>query len=252
MKESPDETNPLRRPGLPPQRRPPVIPPQRPNVISSEAEKSKPPVGSRGTYGSAALALNPSLSRRSGAGRNPAERGDARMKESPDEINPLSRPGLPPQRRPPVIPPQRPNVISSEAEKSKPTVGSRGPHGSPALALHSSLSRLSGAGRNPGERGDARMKESPDEINPLSRPDLPPQRRPPVIPPQRPNVISSEAEKSKPPVGSRGTYGSAALALNPSLSRLSGAGRNPAERGDARMKESPDEINPLSRPDLPP
>ena len=155
--------------------------------------------------------------------------------------------------RPPVIPPQRPNVISSEAEKSKPAVGSRGPYGSPALALHPSRSRLSGAGRNPGERGDARMKESPDETNPLSRPGLPPQRRPSVIPPQRPNVIppqrpnviSSEAEKSKPAVGSRGTYGSPALALNPSLSRLSGAGRNPGERGDARMKESPDETNPL-------
>ena len=162
-----------RPPVIPPQR-PNVIPPQRPNVISSEAEKSKPPVGSRGTYGSAALALHPSLSRLSGAGRNPGERGDARMKESPDEINPLSpdeinplsRPYLPPQR-PPVIPPQRPNVISSEAEKSKPAVGSRGPYGSPALALHSSLSRRSGAGRNPGERGDARMKESPDETNPL-------------------------------------------------------------------------------------
>ena len=117
-------------PVIPPQR-PPVIPPQRPpvipNVISSEAEKSKPAVGSRGTYGSAALALNPSLSRLSGAGRNPGERGDARMKESTDETNPLSRPGLPPQR-PPVIPPQRPNVISSEAEKSKPAVGSRGPY----------------------------------------------------------------------------------------------------------------------------
>ena len=80
MKESPDETNQLRGPGLPP---------QRPNVISSEAEKSKPAVGSRGTYGSAALALNPSLSRLSGAGRNPGERGDARMKESTDETNSL-------------------------------------------------------------------------------------------------------------------------------------------------------------------
>ena len=172
---------PPQRPNVIPPQRPNVIPPQRPNVISSEAEKSKPPVGSRGTYGSAALALHSSLSRLSGAGRNPGERGDARMKESPDEINPLSRPDLPPQRpnvippqRPNVIPPQRPNVISSEAEKSKPAVGSRGPYGSPALALHSSLSRLSGAGRNPAERGDARMKESPDEINPLSRPDLPP------------------------------------------------------------------------------
>ena len=192
-----------RPPVIPPQR-PNVIPPQRPNVISSEAEKSKPPVGSRGTYGSPALALNPSLSRLSGAGRNPGERGDARMKESTDETNPLRRPGLPPQRlnvippqRPNVIPPQRLNVISSEAEKSKPAVGSRGTYGSAALALNPSLSRLSGAGRNPGERGDARMKESPDEINPLSRPDLPP---------QRPNVISSEAEKSKPAVGSRGPY----------------------------------------------
>ena len=127
---------------------PPVIPPQRPNVISSEAEKSKPAVGSRGTYGSAALALNPSLSRLSGAGRNPGERGDARMKESPDETNPLSRPGLPPQR-PNVIPPQRPNVISSEAEKSKPAVGSRGPYGSAALALHPSLSRHSGPDPEP-------------------------------------------------------------------------------------------------------
>ena len=116
------------------------------------------------------------------------------MKESPDETNPL-RPngtGLPPQR--PLAPMSfhrsaqchstaAPlNVISSEAEKSKPAVGSRGTYGSPALALHPSLSRLSGAGRNPGERGDARMKESTDETNPLRRPGLPPQRRPPVIP----------------------------------------------------------------------
>ena len=85
----------------------------------------------------------------------------------------------------PPCQPQRPNVISSEAEKSKPAVGSRGTYGSPALALHPSLSRLSGAGRNPGERGDARMKESTDETNPLRRPGLPPQR-PNVIPPQRP------------------------------------------------------------------
>ena len=100
-------------------RSPPVIPPQRPNVISSEAEKSKPAVGSRGTYGSPALALNPSLSRLSGAGRNPAERGDARMKESPDETNPLSRPGLPPQR-PNVIPPQPPMSFRAKPRNPSP------------------------------------------------------------------------------------------------------------------------------------
>ena len=52
--------------------------------------------------------------------------------------------------------------------------------------------------------------------------------RPSVIPQQRPSVISSEAEKSKPAVGSRGTYGSAALALNPPLSVF------PAQAGTQR------------------